>query len=472
MQCSVVIPCHGGAPLTASCIDSLLRQSGGHELEILLVDNASPDDTHNLGALHPCVRVLRQQQNLGFAGGVNRGLHAATHPHLLVLNNDTQAAGNLLTRLFTALQQDARVGMVAPVSNHVKGNAHLLVGDAGRDDSGRSEIAATLASTWPGMVQDESTLSGLCLLLPRTLWQEVGDFDERFGHGNFEDDDYCLRARLCGYRLVIARDAFLHHEGHRTFQAMGLDYKAEIERRRQQFVTKWSHDPAGAAWLADQQGDLARAGPLAERALRQNPRWPDADWILARWHAAQGQVTAAIQHLTTFLQHCPRHTEAALQLGVLLVRSGRVAAGAASLQRSLETCHLTDAQGAKVLRELGEVARAGGRLPAALVSFRDAAELQPDNGELHNWLGIALLESGMLLDAQAAFDRALELGCDVAHTNLGICHYQLADLPAALRHFTLAVAKRPQDATAQQNLSKLRQAVAVAPVREPQPTGN
>lgn len=463
MRCSVVIPCHGGASLTAACVRSLLRQTGDHELEILLVDNASPDDTGSLGSLHPCVRVLPQPRNLGFAGGVNRGLHAARHPFLLVLNNDTQAATDLLTRLHRALQHDDRIGVVAPVSNHVKGNAWLPVGHAGGDDAVREEIAAALAASWSGVVQDESTLSGLCLLLPRAVWQAVGDFDERFGNGNFEDDDFCLRARLAGYRLVIARDAFLHHEGHRTFQALGLDYRAELQQRRGQFIAKWSHDAAGAAWIADLHGDLAAAGALAERALRQHPQWPDASWILARWCAASGHTTAAISHLRAFLLQCPNHTEAAVRLGVLLVGSGRTAAGAAALQRALHCCHLSEAQAAALLRELGELARGAGDLAQAVMHFRDAAALQPDDGALHNWLGIALLESGDMAAALAALDRALALGCAQAHTNLGICHYRRGDLATALPHFEAAAAKLPDDAAAQQNLAQWRAALPLQP---------
>src|SRR5688572_4265304 len=119
MQCTVVIPCHNGVELTRACIASLLQQRCGAPAEILLVDNGSTDATPELGALGGPVRVLRQGRNLGFAGGVNAGIRAATQPLVLVLNNDTQAAPDLLTVLAGALASDARLGAVAPVSNYV-----------------------------------------------------------------------------------------------------------------------------------------------------------------------------------------------------------------------------------------------------------------------------------------------------------------------------------------------------------------
>src|SRR5436190_18086827 len=95
MRCSVVIPCHNGADLTRACIASLLHQDGGAPAEILIVDNGSTDATARLASLGLPVRVLEQGRNLGFAGGVNAGIRAASQPLVLVLNNDTQAAPDL-----------------------------------------------------------------------------------------------------------------------------------------------------------------------------------------------------------------------------------------------------------------------------------------------------------------------------------------------------------------------------------------
>jgi GT2 family glycosyltransferase len=358
VTCSVVIPCHGGADLTRACIETLLAQDGGPPAEILLVDNQSPDDTATLGSVHPAVRVLRMERNLGFAGGVNAGIRAARGTHVLVLNNDTRAATNLLSELRTVLASDPRIGATAPVSNYVKGPARLPWVDA-RDAAVRAEIAALL-ETEPARTQDVDTLAGLCLLLRRDTFARIGLFDERFGHGNFEDDDFCLRLRLHGYRLVIARRAFLHHEGHATFRSMGLDMKTQLERRLAQFVAKWRADPAGRAVIAALSGDVEGAGTAAAEARRSWPLWPDADWHLARRALHRGEPERATVHLQSLLQQCPRHSAAAVELAAIRLARAPLPTAHRALAAAM-TFHLSQQQQQRLLDCL---AARGGRAAA------------------------------------------------------------------------------------------------------------
>lgn len=456
MQCSVVIPCFNGAALTRACIASLLAQVGAPALEILVVDNGSTDDTAELGALDPRVRVLRQPHNLGFAGGVNAGIRAARHPLILVVNNDTQAAANLLQELVAALDCDPRIGAVAPVSNHVKGRAYLPCGSGGREPDRRAEIAAELAQHHVRL-QDSDTLAGLCLLFRRRVVDEVGWFDERFGHGNFEDDDWCLRLRLHGYRLVIARRAFLHHEGHATFKAMGIELKAAIEQRQAQFIAKWQHDPAGRATIAALHGDLAGAAAAAACARRAWPHWPDADWHLARWHAANGDTEGAANHFAAFLRQCPRHSEAAIELGVQLLHAGAAEAAQRQFAWTSTHCQMTPETQLYLLRRIGEHAERNGHWHTAASSFRAALTLAPDDGALHNHLGLCELQSDDVAAAQESFTRAIERGFALAHTNRGICHHREARLELALADFETAAILLPQDRVAQNNRAMLRQ---------------
>ena len=77
------------------------------------------------------------------------------------------------------------------------------------------------------------------MLMKRDVIARVGLLDERFGLGNFEDDDYCLRAREAGFRLVIAGDVFIHHFGSRTFVGQGVDFAAAMRHGQQVFEQKW-----------------------------------------------------------------------------------------------------------------------------------------------------------------------------------------------------------------------------------------
>jgi GT2 family glycosyltransferase/predicted negative regulator of RcsB-dependent stress response len=448
MRCSIVIPCWNGADLTRACLRSLQQQQGDHDFEILLVDNASQDDTPNLDQLDARIRVLRQPHNRGFAGGVNQGLAAARQPHVLVLNNDTRAAPNLLSELHHVLASDPRIGAVAPVSNHVKGDARLELGDLGRDDAARGELAAELARQ-PVAQQDVDSLSGLCLLLPRQVFAAVGTFDERFGAGNFEDDDLCLRLRLHGYRLVIARRAFLHHEGHATFRALGLDYGAELAQRRAQFTAKWRDDPAGRAVLAGMAGDPTAAAHWAGAARQRWPLWPDADWYLGRARLAAGEAAAALPHFAALLRHGPWHTAAALELGHALLGAGQAAAARAQIRWALGHCAVPAPHLVRLHRRLAEPAFAAGDFAAACTHLESALQFAPDDAELHEALGTCLLRAGNPRAAEAALTRAIAGGRSSALARRSLCHLEQDQLRAAVLDCGAALAAQPDDPTAQ-----------------------
>jgi len=469
MDCSVVIPCYGGAELTSACLASLLAQTGDHELEILLVDNAQDPATAALAARSPTIRLLPQPHNRGFGGGCNRGVAAARMPFVLILNNDTQAAVDLLTRLHQALEQDPRIAFAAPVSNRVKGLAQLPCGVLGRTAEGRAAIAAELNAQAGAKVQDTDSVAGLCLLARRQTLRHIGPFDERFGAGNYEDDDLCLRARRLGYRIVIARAAFLHHEAHQTFARMGLDLASELRKRRADFVAKWCHDDAGRAVLAAQQGDLAAAASAARRARLTSPNWPDADWHLGRFLVESQRPEAAVWHLQAFLRHSPNHTDAIIQLGICWLRLDQTQNTTALWQWAQRSCYFSPTQVASLLASMGQHAHEQGRFAAAATHFEAAIEIRPDEPALRNMLGAALIEQHRFADAIDALQPAAAAGLALANMNLGICHYQTGDLDAALEQMRRAAIGLPDDAVVARNYAQVCAVAGRAPGQGPGP---
>src|SRR5260221_8752736 len=80
---------------------------------------------------------------------------------------------------------------------------------------------------------------GFCLLLARAVLERIGGLDERYGSGNFEDDDFCIRARIAGFRIRIAQDVFVHHTGSQTFKHSGINYRDAMVRNWELFRKKW-----------------------------------------------------------------------------------------------------------------------------------------------------------------------------------------------------------------------------------------
>jgi GT2 family glycosyltransferase len=72
------------------------------------------------------------------------------------------------------------------------------------------------------------------------VFEEVGPLDERFGIGMFEDDDYALRLKAKGYRILCAEDVFIHHWGRTSFSKLDqAAYQQLFEENRRKFETKW-----------------------------------------------------------------------------------------------------------------------------------------------------------------------------------------------------------------------------------------
>ena len=147
--------------------------------------------------------------------------------------------------MLAALTEDLKVGLVGPCSNSVSGEQQVTADY--RDLEGFLEFAGRHAVANAGRREETDRLVGFCLLIRRAVVGDIGVFDERFGLGCFEDDDYCRRAVAAGWRAVIARDAYVHHYGGLTFQSLAVDFAGLMQANRQQFLRKWGGEAEDAA---------------------------------------------------------------------------------------------------------------------------------------------------------------------------------------------------------------------------------
>ncbi len=237
---SIIVVTWDQLPYTQLCLDSI-RDCTRLPHEIIVVDNGSTDGTVQWLAGQPGIQVIRNAENRGFAAAANQGLRAARGANLLLLNNDTVVTSGWLRRLLEHLHASDDVGLVGPTTNFASGEQQIRITyeslsevdgfawDLGRKERGRSSPTDRLV--------------GFCLLMKRAVVERIGLLDEQFEVGCFEDDDICRRAAAAGYRLLICRDAFVHHFGGRTFIGHQLPMGRILEENRQRFLSKWQ-EPA------------------------------------------------------------------------------------------------------------------------------------------------------------------------------------------------------------------------------------
>jgi len=239
---SIVILTHNQLPYTRGCLESI-RFYTDEPYELVFVDNGSTDGTVEWLGRQPNVRLIANAENRGFPTGANQGIRASRGQFVVLLNNDTLVTTGWLRRMLATLRRAPRTGLVGPVSNNVSGEQQVAVD--------YTDLAQLDGFAWrwgrehDGQTMRTDRLVGFCLAFPRSLVDEIGLLDERFGIGNFEDDDYCRRAIEAGYQPAVARDAFVHHFGHCTFAATGVDLNALLTRNEALYRQKWANDRNG-----------------------------------------------------------------------------------------------------------------------------------------------------------------------------------------------------------------------------------
>ncbi len=256
---SVILLAWNQLAYTKLCIESVIRHTHV-PYELVLVDNGSHDGTpeyfREVRSRHPNVKIILNRKNLGFAKGCNQGLAAANGDYVCFLNNDTLVTEGWLDRLQWYAELEPHVGIVGPVSNRVAGIQRVTPVAYDEDAMTPEGIARMeqFAAGYRAAHRDESTfvnrIIGLCLLLKREVIERIGGFDTRYGTGNFEDDDLCFRARVAGYKVIIARDVFIHHYGSKTFEGNNVDYSATMDRNMERFLKKWGFERSEGGYKA------------------------------------------------------------------------------------------------------------------------------------------------------------------------------------------------------------------------------
>ena len=126
---------------------------------------------------------------------------------MLLLNNDVLVGSGWLEDMVAALEQDAQIGMVGPVTNHISGRQRIA--DIPCDDTpGFHKFAGRVREAHRGKLTPRRRIAGFAILMRKVLYDELGDLDEMYGSGNYEDDDLCLRVRARGYAVMVNGRAF------------------------------------------------------------------------------------------------------------------------------------------------------------------------------------------------------------------------------------------------------------------------
>jgi len=216
---------------TALCIESV-RVSQPSGVEIVIVDNGSTDDSVKVlqRRFGDGIKMVETGENLGFAGGVNVGIQTALEEgaqSVLLLNNDTIVASDMIHHLVSAANQAPRAGIVGPVIFYYDDPERIWC--IGACEYQWLPVPVELSARTLSKAKSEPfqlDYGNACgMLIRRQVFEAIGLFDARY-FIYFEDVDFCRRARQAGYEIWCAPQAKMWHKVSLTMikQKPGMRY--------------------------------------------------------------------------------------------------------------------------------------------------------------------------------------------------------------------------------------------------------
>jgi O-antigen biosynthesis protein len=215
-EVSVIIPVHNKFSYTYDCLRSIHEKLPKVPFEIILVDDCSSDETLLCALVFSgAVRIVRNSRNLGFVRTCNAGAAVARGKYLFFLNNDTLVRDGWLDRLVETFEQVPNVGIAGSKLLFENGRLQEAGGIIWRLGDGWN-WGRDRDPTEPAFcfLRDADWVCGAALMIRRTMFEELGGFDELFAPGYYEDTDLSFRVRARGQRVVVQpASEIVHLEG-------------------------------------------------------------------------------------------------------------------------------------------------------------------------------------------------------------------------------------------------------------------
>jgi len=239
-ELSAVIVNYNAGPEIRTALQSIAAEMADRAWEAVVVDNASTDGSSDyVWEFAPNARVLRNTENVGFGRGINQGVAASSAPLVLIMNPDCRLEPGAVAAMRAELESRARCAIAGPrvldpdgsEQGSARGDPDMLTGLFGRTGVLRSLLPRAAVSR-RNVVESRGGsvtvdwVSGACMLVRRSAFDEVGGFDARY-FLYWEDADLCRRLRARGYeiRYVPAATA-VHHVGHSSRSAQAASIRA------------------------------------------------------------------------------------------------------------------------------------------------------------------------------------------------------------------------------------------------------
>ena len=235
-ELSIIIVNWNGGNLLQRCVETIVSSRPVTSYEVVIIDNASEDDSldqlRSSEPLAPLIanqqlRIFNNSENRGFGAANNQGFAFTNAPFLFLLNLDTEMRPGTIDTLMETIKSDSRIGVCGPKILNTDGSLqvsaffnpprvwHTILSQLKLYNllPHRLRGELLLGGHWDhDRLRSVPMLSGAAMLARRTMIDEVGGFNEQF-HMYSEDTEWCWRITKAGWKLMFVPDAVLLHHG-------------------------------------------------------------------------------------------------------------------------------------------------------------------------------------------------------------------------------------------------------------------
>ncbi|MDF3463129.1 glycosyltransferase [Sulfitobacter sp. M57] len=322
---SVIIPAHNNIDLTYLALCSLLVGQNTATFEVILVDDASEDETARIEEFVTGITVVRHPVAQRFIRACNAGADRARGKYIALLNNDVEVTAGWLDELLAAFDRFENVGLVGSKLLYPNGDLQdaggVIWGNGNPWNYGNRQNANDPRFNYARQVD---YLSGAAMLVPAAVWKEINGLSTYLEPMYFEDTDFAFKVRAAGYSTWYVPSSVVYHfEGMTSGTDVSTGFKKYQEVNRPKFKRRWANSFANHG-AEGQSPDLEKDRGIAGRVLFIDYAPPRFDKDAGSYAALQEmRLVQSLGYKVTFVStnmaHLGRYTEDLQKSGVEVI---------------------------------------------------------------------------------------------------------------------------------------------------------
>jgi GT2 family glycosyltransferase/glycosyltransferase involved in cell wall biosynthesis len=239
---SIIIPVYNQIEFTLHCLKSIQENPSIASAEVIVLDDASQDETQEILPRVPGIRYFRNGSNLGFLRTCNRAASEARGEYLVFLNNDTEVQKDWLDKMLAVFERDEHAGIVGAKLIYPNGclqeAGSLIWSDGSVRNFGRDDDPSKPEYNY---LRETDYCSGACIAIKASLFRDVNGFDELYEPAYYEDVDLAFKVREKGYKVLYQPAASVtHFEGGTCGTDLNSGVKSYQAVNANKFLLKWS----------------------------------------------------------------------------------------------------------------------------------------------------------------------------------------------------------------------------------------